>query len=150
MSNILSALRELELRKRATRSEANLETEPETASEIAALKQFTSAREPEDRPQPATANRPQLRLATITVAADEFSALENRVVRVVETVKRERQFRVAAEERALLAEAEASAHLERVSDVEREMRALAIESDARHQRVRNMVSLLDSLEADPE
>ena len=45
-------------------------------------------------------NMPDQSSAALALSADDFSALEERVVRAVELVKRERQARTAAEERA--------------------------------------------------
>ena len=54
----------------------------------------------------------------LAVDSDEFSALEDRVIRAVELVKRERKDRASAEERALQAEAELGIQLPRIEALE--------------------------------
>src|SRR5208282_1695143 len=60
--------------------------------------------------QAASGEQPQAAPAepagALAVSADEFAALEERIRRAVELVKRERQARVVAEERATKAEAQ--------------------------------------------
>ena len=56
--------------------------------------------------------------AAVALSADDFSALEERIVRAVELVKRERQARAAAEERAAKAEAQLAESRRRSSTVE--------------------------------
>lgn len=83
---------------------------------------------------------------TLALSADEFSALEDRILRAVELVKRERQARAAAEERATHAAAqlsEQSAHVERM---ERDVKQLRAERDHVRERVDKLLKQLDSLE----
>ena len=61
--------------------------------------------EPEKPLQEAPAE-PAAASGALAVSGDDFSALEERVLRAVDLVKRERQARAAAEERAALAEAQ--------------------------------------------
>lgn len=96
----------------------------------------------------------------LAVSADDFSALEERVRRAVDVVKRERQARLAAERRGAeleerVSEAEArfaqaesqlraqSPLLERL---ENEMSALRAERDQVRQRVEKLLAQLDALE----
>jgi FtsZ-binding cell division protein ZapB len=97
--------------------------------------------EPDEKPrqQPAEA-------ATLTLSADDFSALEERVLRAVEVVRRERHARVASEERVTVAEArvhEGAAHLEQL---EKEISALRAERDQVRERVERLLGQLDALE----
>lgn len=82
----------------------------------------------------------------LTVSADDFSALEERVLRAVAVVKRERQMRIAAEERATLAEALFDEQSQRLDKTESEVAALKAERDTVRQRVDRLLSQLDALE----
>lgn len=91
---------------------------------------------------------------TLAMSADDFSALEERVLRAVNLVKRERMARTAAEERAVAAEARASEaearaeeHDTQIRNLERELNSLRGERDAVRQRVEKVLSQLDELEA---
>ena len=83
---------------------------------------------------------------SLTVSADDFSALEERIVRAVEMVKRERQGRVAAEERAKQAELELSEAAPRIESLEKELVTLKSERDHVRQRVERLLSQLDALQ----
>lgn len=82
----------------------------------------------------------------LTLSADDFSALEERVVRAVELVKRERQGRAAAEERAARAESLLSEQDPIVDQMKQEIRSLRTERDQVRQRVERLLSQLDALE----
>jgi hypothetical protein len=82
----------------------------------------------------------------LTLSADDFSALEERVVRAVELVKRERQGRAAAEERAARAESLLSEQDPIVGQMKQEIRSLRTERDQVRQRVERLLSQLDALE----
>ncbi len=83
---------------------------------------------------------------TLTVSADDFSALEDRIVRAVEMVKRERQGRAAAEERAKQAELELHEVAPRIESLEKELITLKSERDHVRQRVERLLSQLDALQ----
>lgn len=83
---------------------------------------------------------------TIAVSADDFSALEERVVRAVELVKRERLARGAAEERAARIEAKLSEQAPLVEHLQKEVNALRMERDYVRQRVERLLGQLDALE----
>jgi FtsZ-binding cell division protein ZapB len=83
---------------------------------------------------------------TLTMSVDEFSALEERILRAVDLVKRERQSRAAAEERASAAEAQLREAAPQAENLEKEVRALRAERDHVRQRVERLLSQLDSLE----
>ena len=85
-------------------------------------------------------------LVTSAPTASDSPALKERLVRVLGTAKRERQARLAAEERAMLAESELARQALRIDEFEREMHACESESGYRRQRVEQMVALLDSLQ----
>ncbi len=84
---------------------------------------------------------------TLAVSADEFAALEERVLRAVNVVKRERLARAAAEERASSAEGRIEEQKIHMENLEKEVNALRGERDAVRQRVEKVLSQLDELEA---
>jgi FtsZ-binding cell division protein ZapB len=84
--------------------------------------------------------------AALTVSADDFSALEDRIVRAVEMVKRERQGRIAAEERAEHAENELRETTPRIESLEQEVNTLKGERDHVRQRVERLLGQLDALQ----
>ena len=98
---------------------------------------------------------------TLALSADEFSALEERILRAVNLVKRERLARTAAEERATAAEARIAEHtqsaeqqmrerenlLKETENLQKELDALRAERDQVRQRVERLLSQLDALEA---
>jgi septal ring factor EnvC (AmiA/AmiB activator) len=84
--------------------------------------------------------------APLALSVDDFAALEERIVRAVELVKRERQLRTAAEERASKAEALLDEQSPAVDQLKQEIRALRIERDQVRQRVERLLAQLDALE----
>ncbi len=80
------------------------------------------------------------------VSADDFSALEERVVRAVALVKQERQERAAAEERAILAEVQVSEQASAIEQMQTELAALKAERDHVRRRVELLLQQLDALE----
>lgn len=82
----------------------------------------------------------------LTVSADDFSALEDRIIRAVEMVKRERQGRTAAEERAEHAESELRLVAPRIEALEREIDVLKNERDHVRTRVEKLLTQLDALQ----
>lgn len=84
---------------------------------------------------------------TIAVSADEFAALEERVLRAVNLVKRERLARAEAEDRASAAEARVSEQTQRADGLQKDIDTLRAERDQVRQRVERLVSQLDALEA---
>ncbi|HTA79705.1 MAG TPA: hypothetical protein VK720_09160 [Terracidiphilus sp.] len=89
---------------------------------------------------------PQAEAAALTLSADDFSALEDRVVRAVELVKRERLARAAAEERAAKAEAQVAEQNPALDQMKQEIRSLRTERDQVRQRVERLLAQLDALE----
>lgn len=82
----------------------------------------------------------------LTVSTDDFSALEERILRAVELVKRERQARAAAEQRASEAESQLHEQASQVELVQKEVNALRTERDYVRQRVERLLGQLDALE----
>jgi chromosome segregation ATPase len=91
--------------------------------------------------------------ATVAMSEDDFAALEERVLRAVELVRRERQARSEAEERVTQAEGranQAETQLgEKGAQVERlegDIKQLRAERDQVRQRVERLLKQLDALE----
>jgi uncharacterized coiled-coil DUF342 family protein len=96
----------------------------------------------------------------LALSVDEFAALEERVLRAVNLVKRERMARVAAEEHVKEMEAKLAEHAEKLNDhaaqltehltqvdqLQGEVKTLRAERDHVRQRVERLLSQLDSLE----
>ena len=83
------------------------------------------------------------------ITADEFQALEQKVLRAVEIVKREREARAAAEAEvaALRAQLEAqqASQAEALSTSQAQLSTLNQERDAVRQRVEKMLQQMDEL-----
>jgi hypothetical protein len=150
MSNIMTALREMELEQResTTQSRMHLLESAPAADDFSALKEFTAPTklQVEDREQQPAAHKPQLGHEALILFANDYSALAERVVRVIETAERERQASLAAERRAVHAETEITRQALRMDRLERKMRDLQDESDRWRQYVEQMIALLDSLQ----
>jgi outer membrane murein-binding lipoprotein Lpp len=82
----------------------------------------------------------------VALSTDEFAALEDRILRAVEVVRRERQSRVAAEERATQAEAQVRELTPQVAQLEQELNGLRAERDHVRGRVERLLGQLDALE----
>jgi hypothetical protein len=83
---------------------------------------------------------------SIALSADDFSALEERILRAVNLVKRERQVRAEAEERAAKAEAQLHEQFPLIENLQKELSALRGERDHVRQRVDRLLAQLDALE----
>jgi FtsZ-binding cell division protein ZapB len=83
---------------------------------------------------------------SLAMSANEFSALEDRVLRAVDVVKRERLARAEAVERAALADAQLREQATQVEQLQKEVNALRAERDLVRQRVERLLSQLDTLE----
>jgi FtsZ-binding cell division protein ZapB len=82
----------------------------------------------------------------LSLSANDFQALEERIQRAVEVVRRERQARIAAEERAARAEANAGEQATQNEQLEKELSALHAERDHVRERVERLLGQLDALE----
>jgi Mg2+ and Co2+ transporter CorA len=92
------------------------------------------------------ASEPTAEVAAVTLSVDEFSALEERVMRTVNLVKWERQARVTAEERAAKAELELREQAPLAEKLQKEIITLREERNQVRQRVERILSQLDALE----
>jgi hypothetical protein len=86
------------------------------------------------------------RPVTLTLSANDFSALEERILRAVEVVRRERLARAAADERAARAEAQLSENAPHIEQMEKELSLLRAERDHVRERVDRLLGQLDALE----
>lgn len=84
--------------------------------------------------------------AAVALSADEFSALEERVLRAVELVKRERQARNEADERAAKALATVTEQAGELERLERDLKQLRSERDHVRGRVEKLLKQLDAIE----
>ena len=97
--------------------------------------------EPQPEPQHSAAEA-----ATLTLSANDFSALEDRILRAVEVVRRERQARTAAEERAARAESQLRVQAPLIEQLEKDLGALRAEREHVRERVERLLGQLDALE----
>jgi hypothetical protein len=82
----------------------------------------------------------------LAVSAHDFSALEERILRAVEVVRRERQARAAAEDRADRAEAQLREQTPKLEHLEKELHGLRAERDHVRERVERLLGQLDAME----
>ena len=83
---------------------------------------------------------------TLALSVDDFSSLEERILRAVNLVKRERMARAAAEERASQAESRIQEQSSAAEQLQKEVVSLRSERDHIRQRVEKLLSQLDALE----
>jgi chromosome segregation ATPase len=83
---------------------------------------------------------------TLALSPDDFSALEDRILRAVNLVKRGRAAHAAAEERAAQAENRLRELVPLVEQLQKEVNALRTERDHVRQRVEGLLAQLDALE----
>ena len=93
----------------------------------------------------STMNQPD-ESGTLALSANDFSALEERIVRAVKLVKSERQARTVAERRAEDLEGQLSDQSSIVKNLQEEVRALNTEREQVRQRVERLLAQLDALE----
>jgi hypothetical protein len=103
--------------------------------------------------EPAHASEERSTPSTVSLSAQDFSALEERIMRAVELVRRERQLRAEAEARAAQAEArvehadsERREQMAATDDLSKELAALRAERNEVRDRVERLLSQLDALE----
>lgn len=82
----------------------------------------------------------------LALSVDDFSALEDRILRAVSLVKRERLARSAAEERAAFAELQVEEQTPLVESLQKEVSSLHAERDDVRKRVERLLEQLDALE----
>jgi chromosome segregation ATPase len=111
--------------------------------------------ETEQQHPPAAEHEPKQSPApeTISLSASDFAAIEERIVRAVELVRRERQLRSEAEARAASAEARVEQadtalreQMASADELGKELAALRTERNEVKERVERLLSQLDALE----
>jgi hypothetical protein len=101
----------------------------------------------EREPEPEPADQAQTaEPEVLALNVDDFSALEERVLRAVDLVKRERQARAEAEQRAAKAEERLREQEPLTDRLQTEVYALQSERDRVRQRVERLLAQLDALE----
>jgi hypothetical protein len=115
--------------------------EPESLeeSQVEQEPQEPEAYEPE-------ALQPIAAAGNLALSPDDFSALEERILRAVDLVKRGRVTNAAAEERAQKAEVQLREQMPLVEQLQKEVDALRAERDHVRQRVERLLAQLDSIE----
>jgi septal ring factor EnvC (AmiA/AmiB activator) len=89
-------------------------------------------------------------MATLSLEAvvmDDFSALEQRVVRAVELVKKERAARVQAEETVARLQDDLESHNANLEHTKEQVKTLEQEREQVRQRVEKMLRALDEISA---
>ena len=84
-------------------------------------------------------------MSTSTISVDEFQALEQKVLRAVEIVKREREARAAAEAQVASLNEQLETQLTAQIAVETQLNTLSKERDAVRLRVEKMLQQMDEL-----
>lgn len=84
-------------------------------------------------------------MSTSTISIDEFQALEQKVLRAVEVVKREREARAAAEAEAASLRQQLQALQASSTAAESEINTLTKEREAVRSRVEKMLEQMDDL-----
>ena len=92
------------------------------------------------------APKPTAAVGNLALSPDDFSALEERILRAVDLVKRGRVANAAAEERASKAEVQLREQMPLVEQLQKEVDALRAERDHVRQRVERLLAQLDSIE----
>ena len=100
----------------------------------------------EEAPAEQPAQEPEAEPGNLALSVDDFSALEDRILRAVNLVKRERLARAAAEERAAAAELQLREQAPLVENLQKEVSSLHAERDHVRQRVERLLEQLDALE----
>lgn len=96
---------------------------------------------PENMQEPVDGQKP-----AVALSADEFSALEERILRAVELVKSERRQRTAAEARLAELEVQLREQNTQTEQMLKDMDVLRGERDQVRQRIERLLTQLDSLE----
>jgi DNA anti-recombination protein RmuC len=86
-----------------------------------------------------------LQEAELPIAVDDFSALEERVVRAVELVKRERAARVEAEQNAARLQELTNTQGALLEQAKEQMRTLEREREQVRQRVERLLKQIDEI-----
>ena len=146
-----------------TASEVQIELKSHSDREAAMSSPSYPNPDPDPAPEPSPTPDPDPESPNLPLTISDFAALEERVLRAVALVRRERQDRIAAEQRAEFAEgrvlaaesravaidaelAEMKAHAPAVELLQQEVDSLRQERDQVRQRVERLLGQLDALE----
>jgi chromosome segregation ATPase len=88
-----------------------------------------------------------LKEAELPLAVDDFNALEQRILRTVESLKKEREARAAAEQNANTLQQLLDEQSVELSKAQDRVKALEEEREAVRQRVERMLKQLDEISA---
>ena len=122
--------------------EAYSEPAPESAGES-----FRDSAQPESLSAADTNHATATEAESMTVlTVDDFAALEERILRAVDLVRRERQARLTAEERTAALEVEVQAQIPAIERLEQEVDSLRAEREQVRQRVERLLGQLDAME----
>ena len=108
------------------------------------MSEYSWSSEVIDQARPS--EEPVAESGTLALSVDDFAALEERVLRAVDLVRRERLARAAAEERANHAEGQLLQHAPLVEELLLDVKHLRAERDQVRHRVERLLSQLDALE----
>jgi FtsZ-binding cell division protein ZapB len=97
-------------------------------------------------PEEKQLDEPAASAETLALSVNDFSALEEKILRAVNMVKRERQARTAVEERLAKAEAQLREQAPLAEQLRSEINALRAERDQVKHRVERLLGQLDALE----
>ena len=125
-------------RPRGGRTMAQFTFEPEGVDEILSVSQAER--------EHAEAQAEAAQAAHLALSPDDFSALEQRILRAVDLVKRGRVAHAAAEERAVQAEVRVREQAPLVEHLQKEVNALRAERDEMRKRVEKLLQQLESIE----
>ena len=100
----------------------------------------------QNEPEEKQLDEPAASAETLALSVNDFSALEEKILRAVNMVKRERQARTAVEERLAKAEAQLREQAPLAEQLRNEVSALRSERDQVKQRVERLLGQLDALE----
>lgn len=127
-------------------SELEMQQEPESQEPEMQEPEFGQPELHEPESQEPVVHAPAAEPANLALSVDDFSALEDRILRAVNLVKRERQARAEAEERAAKAEALLGEQAPLVERLQKDLNVLRSERDMVRQRVEKLLTQLDALE----
>jgi len=117
--------------------------ESDVAVEAQAEQQPSQPQEPQPEPQ---SQEQAAEPGTLALSVDDFSALEDRILRAVTLVKSERQARASADERVAIVEAQLQEQVPMVEHLQTEVNTLRAEREQVRQRVERLLAQLDALE----
>ncbi|MFC5862623.1 hypothetical protein ACFPT7_10005 [Acidicapsa dinghuensis] len=115
--------------------------------EAVATEAFEAASMPETKTvEPPSAAEAKHSEELTPLSADDFSALEERILRAVKLVQTEREARIAAEDRAAQLQSQVDAQNPAIERLQSDIELLRLEREQVRQRVERLLAQLDALE----